>query len=52
VAVFRLDKTEAVTEYHVKIARLPDGYTADTAVEYGFDEGDDSVYIFIEAPAE
>jgi len=52
VAVIRLDKTENVLDYHVKIAKFPAGYTGDTNAEYSFEAYENELYIFIDAPAE
>ena len=51
VATFQLDKTENITEYHVKINKLPTGYTGDTTAEYSFEAGSTSIVITIANPA-
>lgn len=51
VAIFRLDKTENVQEYHVKLQRLPDGLVGDTETEHTFSENSTSLYIFVQAAA-
>ena len=36
IATFKLDKTENITDYHVKIAKFPSGYAGNLAQEYSF----------------
>lgn len=52
VAVFKLDKTENIQEYHVKIAKFPEGYTGDVNQEYSFEKDSNTLYIYIADPAE
>ena len=50
VATFRLDPTENITDYHVKINKFPTGYTGDTAQEYAFEAGANAIVITIANP--
>lgn len=50
VATFQLDKTENISEYHVKINKFPTGYTGSTTEEYSFEAGSTAIVITIANP--